>query len=93
MDEIVRSVQGNYDKAAIVRLSPLSLRMGVGGSSKLKTIRTMPKHGNLRDEGNIFMAKVIDFYIPASFQKRVTSVPDSQRGKLIEFSPPAKKSA
>ena len=36
------------------------------------------------------MAKVIEFYIPASFQKRVPSVPHSQRGKLIEFCPPVR---
>jgi hypothetical protein len=39
------------------------------------------------------MAKVIEFYIPVSFRKRMTSVLGSQRGKLIEFCPPVKKSA
>jgi hypothetical protein len=39
------------------------------------------------------MAKVIEFYIPATFEKTMTSVRDSQRGKLIEFRPPVKRSA
>jgi hypothetical protein len=39
------------------------------------------------------MAKVIEFYIPVSFRKRMISVLGSQRGKLIEFCPPVKKSA
>lgn len=39
------------------------------------------------------MAKVIEFYIPSTFQKTAKwSAPD-QRGKLIEFPAPAKKSA
>jgi len=39
------------------------------------------------------MAKVIEFYVPVNFQKRVISASDSQRGKLIEFCPKEKKSA
>lgn len=39
------------------------------------------------------MAKVIEFYIPVSFRKRMTSVLGSQRGKLIEFRPPVRKAA
>jgi hypothetical protein len=31
------------------------------------------------------MAKVIEFYIPSRFQRRVTWVPQQERGKLIEF--------
>lgn len=32
-----------------------------------------------------FMAKVIEFYIPSRFQRRVTWVPQQERGKVIEF--------
>lgn len=39
------------------------------------------------------MARVIEFYIPTNFQRKVTSVLRSQPGKVIEFCPPAKKSA
>jgi len=39
------------------------------------------------------VARVIKFYIPTNFSKRVKWVPPQQRGKVIEFCPPAKKSA
>jgi len=31
------------------------------------------------------MAKIIEFYIPQRFQKKVKWVPDLQRGKVLEF--------
>jgi hypothetical protein len=39
------------------------------------------------------VAKVIEFYIPTNFAKRVKWVPSQQRGKVIEFCLPTKKSA
>lgn len=33
------------------------------------------------------MAKIIEFYIPDKFQKRVKWIPEEQRGKLTEFRP------
>jgi hypothetical protein len=39
------------------------------------------------------MAKVIEFYIPRSFRKSSKWFPAGQQGKLLEFSPPARKSA
>ena len=39
------------------------------------------------------VAKVIVFYIPIKFPKRVKWLPPQQRGKLIEFSLPTKRSA
>jgi hypothetical protein len=39
------------------------------------------------------MAKVIEFYTPARFQKKVKWVPATQRGKVIEFPVDMKKSA
>jgi len=39
------------------------------------------------------VANVVEFYIPSTYQKRVKWTPPEQRGKLIEFYPPAKKSA
>jgi hypothetical protein len=64
--------------------------LGVGGHPNRKRSRRL-----VRDiyEGKIFMAKVIEFYISATFEKRVASVPDLQRGRLIEFCFPLKKSA
>jgi hypothetical protein len=39
------------------------------------------------------MAKVIEFYIPGSHTKQVTCKAPSERGKVIEFPSPKKKSA
>jgi hypothetical protein len=39
------------------------------------------------------VAKVIEFYIPTKFAKRVKWIPAQQRGKVIEFCLPTKKSA
>ena len=36
------------------------------------------------------MAKVIQFYVPAKFSKRIKWLPLLRRGKVIEFCPPAK---
>jgi hypothetical protein len=39
------------------------------------------------------MAKVIEFYIPGSVTKKVNCIAPNERGKVIEFSSPKKKSA
>jgi hypothetical protein len=39
------------------------------------------------------MAKMIEFYVPTRFEKKVTPRSDSQKGKVIEFCATAKKSA
>jgi hypothetical protein len=39
------------------------------------------------------MAKIIEFYIPNNFRKRVKWVAPEQRGKIIEFPAELKKSA
>ena len=39
------------------------------------------------------VAKVIAFYIPATFSKRVKWLPPQVRGKVLEFRLPATKSA
>jgi hypothetical protein len=39
------------------------------------------------------MAQVIEFYIPAGFQKKVKWVPEKVAGKVIEFPANIKKSA
>ena len=39
------------------------------------------------------MVKVIEFYVPTRFQKRMTPRSDSQKGKVIEFCATGKKSA
>lgn len=39
------------------------------------------------------MAQVIEFYVPDRYHKKVRWVPTEQRGKLLEFPMPVKKSA
>jgi hypothetical protein len=39
------------------------------------------------------MARIIEFYIPNSFRRRVKWVPKPDRGKVIEFHLPQVKSA
>ena len=41
----------------------------------------------------VAMAKVIEFYIPQSFQRTTKWVPDVQRGKILELRPQTKKLA
>jgi hypothetical protein len=49
----------------------------------------------LRVEGKaaMTMAKIIEYYIPNNFRKRLEWVSPEQRGKIIEFASPMKKSA
>jgi hypothetical protein len=47
----------------------------------------------LPDEGEAVMARVIEFYIPTNFRRKVASVQQSQPGKVIEFCLVAKRSA
>jgi hypothetical protein len=68
----------------------------VGGSGGAKPIdsRCIPiTGGNLRREGRATVAKVIEFYIPNTFRKRVKWVSPAERGKIIEFPSEMKKSA
>jgi len=39
------------------------------------------------------MACIIEFYVPAKFQKKEKPIPQSHKGKVIEFSSESKKSA
>ena len=41
----------------------------------------------------VAMAKVIEFYIPKSFQRPMKWDPELQRGKILEFCPQTRKSA
>ena len=40
-----------------------------------------------------FMAKIIEFYVPSKFRTNAAWIPPQQRGKVIEFRLPVKKSA
>ena len=48
---------------------------------------------NLKEKAGVTVAKVIEFYIPIQFQRTVKWVSREERGKIIEFVLPAKKSA
>jgi hypothetical protein len=47
----------------------------------------------LEEKAGTTVAKVIEFYIPNNFRKRVKWVSPEQRGKIIEFPSEMKKSA
>jgi hypothetical protein len=46
-----------------------------------------------RSYGEDDMAKIIEFYIPSNFRKNDKWIPPQERGKIIEFNLPTKKSA
>ena len=85
-------------KALMMKLR-LSAAVGVGGSESGRDdpnwrIAVDQDAGILQDEGEAVMARVIEFYIPTNFRRKVASVPPkSQPGKVIEFCLLAKKSA
>ena len=49
--------------------------------------------GILEEKAGRTVARVIEFYIPNNFRKSPKWVSAEQRGKVIEFAPPVKKSA
>jgi hypothetical protein len=87
---------------AVFKALMMKLRLsavGVGGSGSGRAIQiddivVDQDAGILQDEGEAVMARVIEFYIPTNFRRKVASVPpQSQPGKVIEFCLLAKKSA
>lgn len=46
---------------------------------------------NSGNEGRTAMARVIQFYVPTSFQRKVKWVAPQQRGKIIQFQREVKK--
>jgi hypothetical protein len=49
--------------------------------------------GILEEKSGMTMAKIIEFYTPNIFRRRVKWVSSEQRGKIIEFPSQMKKSA
>jgi len=41
----------------------------------------------------VAMARIIEFYIPKNFRRSFKWVPELQRGKILDFCPPTRKSA
>jgi hypothetical protein len=54
---------------------------------------TLDDDGSAAVDRRMAMAQVIEFYIPARFQKKVQWIPPKQRGKVIEFPADMRKSA
>ena len=71
------------------------MRVGVAGPYELKAGRDAVNRraGILEEKAGMTLAKVIEFYIPKNFRKNVKWVSREQRGKIIEFASPIKKSA
>jgi hypothetical protein len=65
----------------------------VGASESKAGCIPVNSGGNLRREGGMTVAKVIEFYIPKNFRKSVKWVSPEQRGKIVEFVSQPKKSA
>ena len=93
MDEIMRSLQGTSKKSPIERLYALSVWMGVAWLFGKKVRGKPSRSGRTKDLKDGPVARVIEFYIPTRFPKRVKWVPAVQRGKVIQFSLPPKKFA
>ena len=83
VDAFMRGVQGAIAKVKALRFCALSVRVGV---ERLGIRRT------LGDKGEA-VAKVIEFYVPSYFRKKEKWIPPQERGKILEFSIEAKKSA
>ena len=64
----------------------------VHGAPFGKTSASYIGSGVSQERGSV-MTPVIEFYIPTNFRRKVTPVPQSEPGKVIEFYPPEKKSA
>jgi hypothetical protein len=56
-------------------------------------VRLQARASTIGEKVWIVMAKIIEFYIPNSFRKKVAWVPPEQRGKVIEFCLEVKQSA
>ena len=76
VDEVMCFMQGASKEAAIVRLGPVSMRMGVAGSCIAKPGKRLYALGDRKTEGQeLIVAKVIEFYIPSNFHKRARWIP------------------
>jgi hypothetical protein len=68
--------------------------VGVAGPYELKAgCDAVNRRAGILEKAGMTVAKVIDFYIPRSFRRSVKWVSREQRGKIIEFASPIKKSA
>jgi len=87
VDKIMRGLQSNSLQVAFIRFRAVSLRMDLVALELRASAVTMLQ------EGDVVVAKVIEFYIPKNFRKPVKWTPPLECGKVIEFCVPVKKSA
>ena len=91
MDAIMRGVQSPSEETQIERFPPLSVRVGVAWLVGFLARLYVGKR--TKDVKDAAVAKVIEFYIPIRFSKRVKWLPPQQRGRVIEFPLSTQKSA
>ena len=88
VDEIMRGVQGALEETQVDRFPTVSVRMGVAG-----TLTAPLGFYFANPNWRITVAQVIEFYVPTGFSTRVKWLPPQQRGRVIVFRLPSKKSA
>ena len=94
MDEVMRNLQSSTEKAEFERFRALPVRMGMAGAYRSKAeCDSVKSMWNVRRQGRRTVAKVIQFYIPNNFRKKLKWIPAELRGKIVQFAPPVKKSA
>jgi len=91
VDEIMRSLQGAFAQAPVVRFRPLSMRMDLVAPLECERGCSRPPRRNEIEE--IVMAKVIEFYVPKRFQRPFQGASQAQSAKVIEFCSQTRKSA
>jgi hypothetical protein len=91
VDAFMNGVQSPSEETQIKRFPPLSVRVGVAWLVGFLARLYLGKRAeDLKDAA---VAKVIEFYIPTNFSQRVKWLPPQERGIVIEFCPPTKKTA
>ena len=78
------NVQSALAKSAALRFCSLPVRVGMA------RLREVIKRSGQRGAA---MAKVIEFYIPNNFRRKVKWIPPQSSGKIIEFRLQTRKSA
>jgi hypothetical protein len=81
VDAIMRGMQSTFDQAPAEQAGPLSMRVGV---VEPKGLGVGCEHDLMR-EGDMAVAKVIEFYVPDNFVRTVKWVSPERRGKIIQF--------
>jgi hypothetical protein len=77
------------DQDAVILLVTWKARLAgsqfVMGVAQGHGLRAAGKHGPKKREGRYSVAKVIEFYVPNNFRRRVRWVSPERRGRVLEF--------